>query len=101
VLLQESENLSSIFSPMPSITFLINLLSPCKLAEEQKIRARGNYKDCRQLIIALLFFLVALPVFAAGNLISDRAYFEDPTNQITFIQAKQQLFAQNIGVKSF
>jgi hypothetical protein len=45
--------------------------------------------------------LVALPVFAAGDLISDRAYFEDPTNQLTYVQAKQQLFVQNIGGKSF
>ena len=68
--------------------------SPCRLTEEQKTRARGNFKGCQQLIIALLFFLVALPIFAAGDLISDRAYFEDPTNQLTFVQAKQQLFTQ-------
>ncbi len=72
--------------------------SPCRLTEEQKTRARGNFKGCQQLIIALLFFLVALPIFAAGDLISDRAYFEDPTNQLTFIQAKQQLFTQYQGV---
>ena len=58
----------------------------------------GMLKLFRQSVIALLLCLITQIGFAADDLVTERAYYEDTTTQLTIEQVKQQVFTPYKGI---